>query len=86
MKIIASELREQGVNFAIVLVKKHILDNPFERAEMIRSCQNLFPRVPVVLAAQNFRGDMSYYGRQDIAKFLSRVPFQAIPWSEYRVR
>jgi hypothetical protein len=33
--------------------------------------------------AQNHRGAATYFGRPDIARFLSRIPVSAIPWREY---
>jgi hypothetical protein len=41
--------------------------------------------VPVVLMAQDGLGRPTFYGRQDIARFLSGVPLNAIPWREYTI-
>jgi hypothetical protein len=41
--------------------------------------------VPVVLMAQDYHGTPTYYGRQDIARFMADVPLEAIPWKEYTV-
>ncbi len=41
--------------------------------------------VPVVLMAQDTSGRPTFYGRRDIARFLSNVPISAIPWREYTV-
>jgi hypothetical protein len=36
-----------------------------------------------VLMAQDTSGRPTYYGRQDISRFLASVPMRAIPWREY---
>jgi hypothetical protein len=77
-------IKEQGVTFAIVVVKQHVLDNHLEAKRLISSFQhNVFGVIPIVLMAQDTRGVPSYYGRQDIARFLARVPLHVIPWKQY---
>ncbi len=76
-------IREQGQVFAVVIVKKHVVDNSSTAAETIRSFQPAFPGMPVVLMAQDSGGTPTYYGRRDIARFLASVPLRAIPWREY---
>ncbi len=78
-------IREQGVTFAVVIVKKHVIDSSFEAGRAIVAFQPVFPGVPVVLMAQDHQGTPTYYGRQDIARFLADVPLEAIPWKEYTV-
>jgi hypothetical protein len=76
-------VREQGVTFAIVIVKEHILNVPSQAKSAIRSFQPLFPQAPIVLMAQDARGRPAYYGRHDLVNFLSRVSLSTIPWKEY---
>jgi hypothetical protein len=76
-------LREQGVTFAIVIVKRHVLDNSRDADEAIASFRPAFPGVPIVLMGQDTTGRPTYYGRPDIARFLSRLPMRAIPWKRY---
>jgi len=84
MKFQGALLKEQGVTFAIVIVKSHILNNHSEANRLIANFkQSVFGGVPVVLMAQNTRGIPTYYGRRDIANFMSRVPLSAIPLKEY---
>lgn len=83
MKIHGAKIREQGVDFAIVVVKKHILNNSLSANDSIAAFQPFFPGVPVVLMAQDSRGIPAYYGRKDIVNFLKNVPLSAIPWKEY---
>jgi hypothetical protein len=85
MKLQGSIIKEQGVTFAVVIVKKQILDNTSEANNVIRAFTPIFGGIPVVLMAQDYSGRPSYFGRQDIVKFLANVPMEAIPWKEYTV-
>ena len=85
MKIQGAVVREQGVTFAIVVVKRHIVDNGAEANQAIQSFSPLFPGLPVVLMAQDSRGVPTYFGRRDIVQFMSSVPLGAVPWKEYSV-
>ena len=76
-------LKEQGVTFAIVIVKPHVLNSSIECDNARRSFSSVFPRVPIILMAQNSRGVPTYQGRPDIVKFLAKVPFSSIPWKRY---
>lgn len=76
-------VREQGVTFAIVIVKSHILNSGHQADSVADSFQPTFPGVPIVLMAQNSRGVPTYRGRRDLVNFLSRVPMRAIPWQRY---
>ena len=83
MQFEGAVIHEQNVKFAVVIVKKHILDNRIEANKAIRSFGGVFPGISVVLMAQDSRGRASYYGRTDISQFLARVPINAIPWKRY---
>jgi hypothetical protein len=77
-------VKKQGVTFAIVVVKQYLLYNQAEARRLIFGFQQrVFGAIPVVLMAQDTRGVPSYYGRQDIAQFLARVPLHIIPWKQY---
>jgi hypothetical protein len=77
-------IKEQGVTFAIVVVKQYLLHNHRKAKELISGFQQrVFGAIPVILMAQDNRGVPSYYGRQDITRFLAQVPLQAIPWKQY---
>ncbi|OWQ98336.1 hypothetical protein [Sphingopyxis witflariensis] len=84
MRIQGAVIREQGQSFAIVIVKPHIVQSTSAAAAAIRSFIPVFG-VPVVLMAQDGRGRPTYYGRPDIARFLTSVPLRNIPWREYAV-
>ncbi len=83
MRFQGALIKEQGITFAVVIVKKHVIDNRAEADDCIRSLASVFVGYPVVLMAQNYKGAPTYYGRRDIAKFLSHVPVNGITWREY---
>lgn len=76
-------IREQGVTFAIVVVKKHVVDNTSEAQRAVRSFSPAFPGLPVVLMCQDHRGIPIYFGRRDIAKFLAGISPSRIPLRRY---
>jgi hypothetical protein len=83
MKFQGAVIKQQGVTFAVVIVKQQVLDNPADAQRAIASFTPVFPGVPVVLMAQDMRGTPTYYGNSNIVNFLASVPLQAIPWKEY---
>ena len=76
-------LREQGVEFAIVIVKKGVLDNGSTAHDAIEGFSPVFPGLPIVLMAQDSRGTPYYRGRSDIVRFLSHVHPGRIPWQRF---
>lgn len=84
MKFQGALIQEQGVKFAIIVVKRSVIQSPSQRSAAQRGFGSVFPGVPVVLMAQDLRGAPTYWGRPDLARFVSKVPMQAIPWKEYR--
>jgi hypothetical protein len=84
MRIQGAVIREQGQTFAIVIVKPHVVQSRAAAAYAIASFTPAFG-VPIVLMAQDGQGRPTFYGRQDIARFLSGVQLHAIPWREYNI-
>ncbi len=78
-------IREQGVTFALVVVKHHVVQSRFEAARAITSFQPCFPGVPIVLVGQDSRGTPTYFGRPDIARFIASVSMSAVPWKTYTI-
>ncbi len=77
-------IREQGVTFAVVVVKQHVIQNRFEAQRAIAAFgAQAFPGVPVVLMAQDGRGTPTYYGRTDLVQYMASVPPSAVPWMRY---
>lgn len=85
MKFQGALVKEQGVEFAVVMVKRSVLANNSECDRVRAGFAPLFGGVPTVLVAQDSRGVPTYQGRKDIVKFLAGIPMEAIPWQEYTV-
>lgn len=83
MRFQGAIVREQGVKFAIVVVKKHLIENRIEADRATASFRSVFLGMPVVLMAQDNSGRPTYYGRPDISRFLANKTLPAIPWQEY---
>jgi hypothetical protein len=82
-KIQGAVIREQGVTFAIVFVKRHILNSQSQALESQKAFSACFPGMPIILMAQDSRGIPKYWGRRDIVKFLANIHPGRIPWKEY---
>ena len=85
MKFQGAVIKEQGVTFAVAIVRKAVLDTPSRRNSAQQSFATVFGGLPVVLMAQDASGRPSYWGRNDLSRFMANVPLGAIPWREYRV-
>lgn len=83
MKIQGAIIREQSQTFAIVMVKRHLLDSSHEANETIRAFTPYFPGMPIVLAGQDPWGRFTYFGRRDISAFLASISPTRIPWKEF---
>lgn len=83
VKVEGAVIKEQGVTFAIVIVKRNILNSQTQCQQAAQSFQSLFPGMPIVLMAQDSRGTPSYWGRKDIVNFLANVHVSRIPWKQY---
>ncbi len=83
MKIQGAIIREQSQTFAVVLVKRHLLDSSHEANNTIHAYISYFPGMPVVLAGQDPSGRFTYFGRRDISAFLASVSPTRIPWKEF---
>lgn len=76
-------IREQGITFACVIVKAHVLNSNSAANDAIDAFSSYFPGMPVALAAQDGRGRFTYFGRRDISQFLASVDARRIPWKRY---
>ena len=83
MKFQGALIKEQGVTFAIILVKLSALQTPATREQMQLFGHRIFGAIPIILAAETSRGTVKYWGRKDIVAFLSQVPASRIPWKQY---
>jgi hypothetical protein len=83
MKLQGAVVKEQGVTFAIVVVKQSAAQTN-AAAESARSAfRPCFPGLPLVLASQDSQGRFTYHGRKDIVAFLASIDPSRIPWKEY---
>lgn len=85
MKIQGAVINEQGQTFAVVIVKPHVVSNTAEANKAIEAFQPVFPRLPVILMAQDAQGVPTYFGRQDISRFMANVAMSAVPWQEFTI-
>jgi hypothetical protein len=76
-------IREQGVTFAIAIVRKAVLADRVRASSVAQSFQSAFPGVPIVLMAQDSHGTPTYLGRRDLVQFLAATPLRSIPWRRY---
>ncbi len=79
MKFEGAVIKEKGVKFAIVIVKRHIIQNSSKANQTIREFQPVFPDIPVLLMAQDSRGIPTYYGRKNISKLWQMFQFTLFP-------
>jgi hypothetical protein len=83
MSLTAAHVREQGVEFTVVLVTQNAAQ-PAHRRQTLAEFRAFFPGRVVVLCSQDSRGVPSYFGRADIVEFLSGLLIDQLPWKEYR--
>lgn len=75
-------IKEQGVTFAIAVVKPYVLTSP--KKESIRlGFMRYFGNIPIILTAQNQKRIPTYNGRKDIVRFLANIHPSRIPWKHY---
>jgi hypothetical protein len=78
-------VREQNVEFAVVIVKPQLLrGSKSHQDEAVRAFSLEFGR-PAVLMAQDSRGVPTYYGRPDLVRFLANILPEQLPWREYTI-
>lgn len=86
MQIEAALVKEQGQTFAVVAVKSSVHARGTQAlAEVAQSYAPVFPGVAIVLMWQDARGVPTYWGRQDIVRFLSQLHVSQLPWRRWSV-
>ncbi|HEV2924392.1 MAG TPA: hypothetical protein VGW98_10185 [Solirubrobacteraceae bacterium] len=78
-------ITEQGVTFAVAIVRPSTLNSPPECESAIRAFSAVFGGLPTIIMAQDSQGVPSYYGRRDLVDFMASVPLEAVSWSRYQV-
>lgn len=88
MQIDGALVREQGIEFGVIIVQKSALtpDSTARETQAVFQAQIAdFAAVPLILASQDSRGRFEYWGRPDIVSFLASVDASRIPWRRYNV-
>ena len=84
MRIDAALVKEQGVTFVVVAVKRPALD--IGKRDSVRAYYSrVFDNVPAVLMAQDGNGSPTYYGRPDIVRLLTNIFVEQLPWRSWDV-
>lgn len=83
VQIEGAVVKEQGTTFAIVVVKRHVIQNSSESRDAQVAFSRYFPDMPIILMVQDTHGVPTYYGRPDIVKFLAKIHPSLIPWKKY---
>lgn len=84
MEFDGAKIKEQGVTFAIVVVKPYVLTS-LSKEEIRASFVPFFGNIPIILMAQNSCGIPTYNGRPDIVRFLANINPARIPWKHYKI-
>ena len=69
-------VREQGVEFGVILVRDYVLDNPSERADILSAWMRQLGRPVALVGDHRHRA----YGRRDIVDWLATVHPSQLPW------
>ncbi len=77
-------IQEQGITFAVVVVKHYVFTS-HNREKIRQEYSQIFGGVPVVLARNTSNGDIEYHGRNDLTNFLSNLYIEQIPWKTYTI-
>ena len=86
MQFDGAVIREQGQVFAVAIVKASLgAAGQGVLSETASAVSRYFPGMPIVLMWQDGRGVPTYWGRQDIVKFLANLHISQIPWKRYNV-
>ncbi|WP_294175387.1 hypothetical protein [uncultured Selenomonas sp.] len=85
IKVHGSVIIEQGVTFAIVVVKPHVTQYTARAVSFRNEIAPFFRNMPIVLMSQDKDGNPRYYGRKDIVDFLKTVKVEQIPWKTYHI-
>lgn len=84
MKFDGALVKEQGVTFAIVVVKPYVLHS-VDKENIRQQFSSYFNFAPTILMAQNSRGIPTYDGRRDIVNYLANIHPARIPWKKYTI-
>lgn len=83
-KLIGAVIREQGVTFAVALVKNHVVNSQTKSDEMIQYARRCLGCPLIVLLGESSRTVRG--NRRDVVDFVSNLHRSQIPWKEYTLR
>jgi len=69
-------VKEQGVNFAVVLVNDSVIGSPSQRDDLVQWWSRELGVPAVLLGERRFRS----FGRSDIVRFLRNIHPARLPW------
>lgn len=78
MEFDGAKIREQGVTFAIAVVKPYVLTST-SKENILASFIPFWGNIPIILMAQNSRVIPTYDVRRDIVRFLANIHPARIP-------
>lgn len=78
-------VKVQGVKVAIVLVKRHVIEDSDEAKEARNAYSYIFPGMPIVLVGQDSEEPPTYLGNKRILEALAKIDYRKIPWKHYTV-
>jgi hypothetical protein len=73
-------VREQGQNFAVLVVKDRVIRNSTDRDDAIAWGEREFGVRTALIGESG-----STWGPNDIVRWLEGVPVEALPWREYTI-
>ena len=79
-------VEEQGVDFAVVNVKRHVLDDARAQEDLAATLIPHVGAIPIVFMSQDSRGEATYVGRRDIVRFLANIFVEQLPWRTATLR
>jgi hypothetical protein len=74
-------VREQGVEFGVVVVQDHVIDNPTERDNLLSWWTAQLGRPVALLGSQRHRS----FGRRDIVNWLRNIHLSQLPWRQMTI-
>ena len=77
-------IKDQGVEFGVVTVKREVALNHATVERIIGMYEAFFGR-PVVLVTNDHLGRTVYHGRPDLTRHLAHLPPSTIPWEQFKV-
>ncbi len=74
-------VRDQGVEFGVVVVQDHIIENSSERDGLVSWWCGQLGRPVALMGGQRHRA----YGRRDIVNWLGSIDPSRLPWRQITV-